>query len=430
MTKPTRPAARAIASLAGLGLIAATLAGCTTATTTSPSTTTTSVENTVATTTASLWDSTTVHTIAVTVDPTELDTLVSTYLSTGEKVWVSATVVIDGVAFENVGIKLKGNSSLRTISSGDDPATMPWIIRLDKFVDGQNYEGETQLVVRANSTETALNEAVALELLSAAGLASEEAVASRFTVNGGDTQLRLVIQNPDDDWDADAFGTEGLLYKAESGGDYTYRGEDPASYTDIFEQEAGDDNLQPLIDFLKFINESDDATFAADLSQYLDVNAFATYLAYQDLVDNFDDIDGPGNNSYLHYDEATGVMTVVNWDLNLAFGTANVDGGGQPGAGGQPGQVGGARPNGGGAGGAGGPSSGNVLSERFLANSDFAALVTSAKTTLTETLYTSGTADQILDEWVTVLKGQASDLVSASTVESEAAAVRSYFSAS
>ena len=214
MTKPTRPAARAIASLAGLGLIAATLAGCTTATTTSPSTTTTTVESTVATTTASLWDSTAVHSIAVTVDPTELDTLVSTYLSTGEKVWVSATVVIDGVTFENVGIKLKGNSSLRTISSGDDPATMPWIIRLDKFVDGQNYEGETQLVVRANSTETALNEAVALELLSAAGLASEEAVASRFTVNGGETQLRLVIQNPDSDWDADAFGTEGLLYKA------------------------------------------------------------------------------------------------------------------------------------------------------------------------------------------------------------------------
>jgi spore coat protein CotH len=424
MTKPTRPAARAIASLAGLGLIAATLAGCTTATVTSPSTTTTTVESTVATTTASLWDSATVHSIAVTVDPTELDTLVSTYLSTGEKVWVSATVVIDGVTFENVGIKLKGNSSLRTISSGDDPATMPWIIRLDKFVDGQNYEGETQLVVRANSTETALNEAVALELLSAAGLASEEAVASRFTVNGGDTTLRLVMQNPNGDWDADAFGTEGLLYKAESGGDYTYRGEDPASYTDIFEQEAGDDNLQPLIDFLRFINESDDATFAADLSKYLDVNAFATYLAYQDLVDNFDDIDGPGNNSYLHYDEATGVMTVVNWDLNLAFGTANVDGGGQPG------QGGGVRPNGGGAGGAGGPSSGNVLSERFLANDDFAALVASAKTTLTETLYASGTADQILDEWVTVLKAQASDLVSASTVDAEAAAVRSYFSAS
>jgi spore coat protein CotH len=424
MTKPTRPAARAIASLAGLALIAATLAGCTTATVTSPSTTTTTVESTVATTTASLWDSATVHSIAVTVDPTELDTLVSTYLSTGEKVWVSATVVIDGVTFENVGIKLKGNSSLRTISSGDDPATMPWIIRLDKFVDGQNYEGETQLVVRANSTETALNEAVALELLSAAGLASEEAVASRFTVNGGDTTLRLVMQNPNGDWDADAFGTEGLLYKAESGGDYTYRGEDPASYTDIFEQEAGDDNLQPLIDFLRFINESDDATFAADLSKYLDVNAFATYLAYQDLVDNFDDIDGPGNNSYLHYDEATGVMTVVNWDLNLAFGTANVDGGGQPG------QGGGVRPNGGGAGGAGGPSSGNVLSERFLANDDFAALVASAKTTLTETLYASGTADQILDEWVTVLKAQASDLVSASTVDAEAAAVRSYFSAS
>ena len=31
----------------------------------------------------------------------------------------------------------------------------------------------------------------------------------------------------------------------------------------------------------------------------------------QDLVDNFDDIDGPGNNSYLSYDAATGQFTIV-----------------------------------------------------------------------------------------------------------------------
>jgi spore coat protein CotH len=47
------------------------------------------------------------------------------------------------------------------------------------------------------------------------------------------------------------------------------------------------------------------------------------------LLDNFDDIDGPGNNSYLYYNPATGVFAVVPWDHNLALG--GFSGGGGPG---------------------------------------------------------------------------------------------------
>ena len=72
--------------------------------------------------------------------------------------------------------------------------------------------------------------------------------------------------------------------------------------------------------FLQFLNESDDETFAAELPERLDVDAFARYLAMMDLVANFDDIDGPGNNAYLWYDVATEQFTVVPWDMNLAFG--------------------------------------------------------------------------------------------------------------
>jgi len=447
------------AAIVGIGIVAASLTGCSVGTTASTGQTTSSVQTTGVV--AAVWDSSVVHSIEVEIDPAELQGLLDTYLSSGEKEWASATVTIDGETFTEVGFKLKGNSSLRVVTADSDPATLPWVIRLDKFVDDQSLDGETEFVVRGNSTETAINEALALELLSLAGLASEEAVASRFTINGGTTDLRLVIQNPNDGWDEQEFGETGLLYKAESGGDYSYRGDDPESYTDIFDQEAGDKNLVPLIDFLQFINESDDATFAAELDQHLDVDAFATYLAYQDLVGNADDIDGPGNNSYLHYDEATGIMTVVNWDLNLAFGTANVGGGGggagaqdrpaggqpgvqagvQPGGepGGEPGGQLGGRPGGpgddaaggaalGGPAGAGGePSNGNVLSERFQQNDEFFALVTEAKASLIATFYTSGAADQVITDWVTVLTTQADDLVSASTVNAEAEAVQESF---
>jgi len=425
ITSP-RTVTRGLAAFAGVGLVAASLTACSVSTT---ATSETSIAQSTGVVTA-VWDSSVLHSVELVVDPAALQGLIDTYLDSEEKDWVSATVIIDGETFTDVGLKLKGNSSLRVLTADSNPATLPWVIRLDKFVDDQTLDAETEFVVRGSSTETAINEALALEMLSLAGLASEEAVASRFTINGGTTELRLVIQNPNDGWDEQAFGETGLLYKAESGGDYSYRGDDPESYDDIFDQEAGDDNLEPLIDFLQFINESDDATFAAELDQNLDIDAFATYLAYQDLVDNFDDIDGAGNNSYLHFDETTGIMTVVNWDLNLAFGTANVDGGGGAGGGGGGAEVGQDRQvagQGGAPAGGGGPSNGNVLSERFLQNSEFAALVAAAKTELIATLYTSGAAEQAATDWVTVLTTQADELVSAATVDDEADAVRESF---
>lgn len=65
-------------------------------------------------------------------------------------------------------------------------------------------------------------------------------------------------------------------------------------------------------------------------------------------MSNTDDIDGPGNNSYLRYNEKTGLMTIVSWDLNLAFGGLGGMMGGAPGgaAGAAPGGRFGAPPSG------------------------------------------------------------------------------------
>jgi spore coat protein CotH len=393
-----------------------------------------------------IWDSTAVHTISVEVDEEALAAMIATYSAEDSKEWLTATVTIDGETFEDVGLRLKGNSSLRAVSTDTPAQDVPWLIRLDKFVDGQDLDGSTDFVVRSSTSETSLNEAVALEMLGAAGLATEEAIATRFSVNGSGEALRLVVEDPDDAWDAASFDTEGILYKAQSGGDYSYRGDDPESYTDVFSQKSpsGEDDLTPLIDFLKFLDESDDATFAAELSEHLDVDAFATYLAMQDIVGNFDDIDGPGNNSFLRYDSETGAFTVVSWDLNLAFGQMNGMGGGQPradmpegftppdgaelpggvtppdgGAGGQR-PDGGQGPDGGMRGAMGGD---NVLVTRFLADEDFAALVDQATAELTSSLVTDGTAQEILDRWTTLLTDEASDLVDPTTITSESESI-------
>ncbi len=447
-------------------LVVSGVAGCTAtpgnATSTAAASTTLSADT--------LWDASEVHDIALDVDETELQDAIQTYLDSGDKEWVSANVVIDGVSFENVGLKLKGNSSLRGISVDSDPGTLPWIIRLDKYVDEQTWDGWSEFVVRGNSSETSLNEAIALSLLAETDLAAEAAIASSFSVNGGDAALRLIVQNPDEQWTETNFADGTLLYKSESDGTWDYVGDDPADYTDSFDQQAGEDDLTPIVEFMQFLNESDDETFAAELSSRLDVEAFATYLAFQDLVQNSDDIDGPGNNSYLAYNPTSGLMTVVNWDLNLAFGASpggagGMGGPGRPGAQGADGDAnrawGGdrpdrARPGGDGTGltspegvpeggvsegefpggapegmggpgdlggGQGGMSRGNVLAERFRANDEFAQMFDAAASRLQAELIDSGRAAQILEQWEHTLTDGAGDLVSADTVHSEASQI-------
>ncbi len=272
------------------------------------------------------------HEVVLDVDDAAFRTALSTFQESGEKTWLEVTVTLDGTTYERAGLRLKGNSTLRRTDTTAGAEQYPWLVRLDKVVDGQNHEGVTEVVIRVNNSASSLNEVVALDLLSAAGLASE--AHSYATVRVGDASaLRVVLESPGDTWAATTMTGDGILYKAEATGDYTYRGTDPASYEEVFDQESGaDDDLTPLIEFLQFVNESSDADFASGLGERLDVPSFATYLALEDLMDNYDAIDGPGNNSYLWWDADQDRMTVVGWDHNLTFGVSNRPGAGQGGA--------------------------------------------------------------------------------------------------
>ena len=380
------------------------------------------------------------HSVEIAVDQNAYQEMITAYTSNRTKNWIEATVTVDGVAHEKAGLKLKGNSSLQGISADSEPQKLPWLVRFDKFVDGANHDGMTRMVIRASSSTSALNEAVALDLLAKTGLASEKAAHISLSVNGSDPVLRLTCQDLDESWVAQNFDVAGLLYKAESTGDYTYRGTDESAYKDVFDQETGKANLTPLIEFLQFINESSDADFQSGLAQRVDVDKMVTYLAFEDLIDNFDDITGPGNNSFLWWAEQANQMTVVAWDHNCAFGLkpgAGVgqrwhgDGGQPPGGGGQPpGGAGGQQPpdagqqpgDGGGRG-----TRANALVDRFNSLLDGEAKVSAERDRLRQELYTSGVAQTILDARAKVLTDQAGSLIEQSSVEADAQRIAAYF---
>lgn len=191
-----------------------------------------------------------------------------------------------------------------------------------------------------------------------------------------------------------------------------------------------------------------------------------------DLIQNTDDIDGPGNNSYLFYDDTTGIVTIVPWDMNLAFGGMGGFGAGGRGGGGQfpgggqmtegtfvingtpvagqlpamtnadgtpiagqfpsmtdengtpiAGMQGGAPDFQGGRdgnrGGMGGFGGGNPLVQRWNEVDAFTTLQADARTQLASDLFESGVATGILARWVDVLNTQATDLIDQTTIDSE-----------
>lgn len=59
--------------------------------------------------------------------------------------------------------------------------------------------------------------------------------------------------------------------------------------------------------------------FSAGIGDLLDLDAWATHRAFEKLVDN-DAIDGPGDNSSLWWDRASGRVTVIEWEHNPTLG--------------------------------------------------------------------------------------------------------------
>lgn len=269
-----------------------------------------------------VWEPGEVRSIEVGLDEQVYADMVTEYLDTGAKTWIEADVTIDGRTYPRTGMKLKGNSTLFDLTPQTPPTSTSWLIRLDKFVE-QDHDGYHRFAVRKNDTPSHLNEALSLRLLEAADVPVGRAFHSSFQVNGEPAELRLVHEDIADEWYTDHFGDDGgTVWKKKFEGDFGYLGEDPAAYEDYYWEPKGgkESEWQPLFGFLDWMNNASDEEFVAQFETRVDAAEFARYLAVEDILRNWDDLDGPGQNGYLRYAPDTGRMSVVAWDHNLAIG--------------------------------------------------------------------------------------------------------------
>lgn len=286
-----------------------------------------------------LFDRSFVHTVTVDYDPDEYAAAVDAYLADTTKDYLAATVTVDGTRLDEVGLRLKGNSTLDH-AMHQQPADRyaewtepvpgiqqridlaPLLLRFDWYVDGQRYQDVDELALRLPVYGVAgFNESVALDLVAAAGLPSERSVYANVSFNGEPAQLRLLVEVPTGGFAERNFDGDGVLYRATGVGTFDDVGDDPALYEVSFEQitRKRHADLTPVVDLIHWTATATDAEFAAGLDDRVDVAALADYLAVHRVLNNWDDMGGGGNNYYLWYDQRAERFTVVTWDVNLAF---------------------------------------------------------------------------------------------------------------
>lgn len=267
-----------------------------------------------------LFDGSRVHRVDI-----QVEDWVAFLASAPEEEYIPATVEIDGEAFRQVGLRAKGNNSLRlTAEYGLSRYSLK--LEFDHYTDG-SYHGLDKLSLDASFQDNSyLKTWLAFDIMEFLGVPTPLRSFVWVTVNGQPWGLFLAVEEPEESFARRNFGADhGQLYKpdyrslAEENADVhlRYTTDEPEDYPGIFENaklESSAADRQRLVDSLKILNSGEDLETAVDVEQVL------RYFVGQVFVMNWDSYLGHTGHNYLLYEEE-GKLSMLPWDYNLAFGT-------------------------------------------------------------------------------------------------------------
>lgn len=268
-----------------------------------------------------LFNSSRVHTVDIQMEDWE-----GFLESAPEEAYSPCTLVIDGEEFPRVGIRAKGNNSLRlTEDYGLDRYSLK--IELDHYLDGNSYYGLDKFSLDASFQDNSyLKSFLAYDMMRFMEVPAPLCSYVWVTVNGEEWGLFLAVEEPEEAFCRRNYGADyGELYKPDyrslndENADVALRyvDENPESYDNIFRNAkfnpTAEDKRQ-LIGALRTLASGKNLETAVDIDEVL------RYFTVQVFVVNLDSYLGRTGHNYFLY-EKDGILQILPWDYNLAFGT-------------------------------------------------------------------------------------------------------------
>lgn len=265
-----------------------------------------------------------VHAIELTfARPDYWDSLLAHYHA-GREEYLPATVIVDGVTYDSVGVRLKGNSSF------DHPNDKKSIrLSFDEYRDAQRLDGLKGVHLdNCWRDPTFLRAKLHLDFLREAGVPGPRAGFATVALNGEPWGLYSLVEHVDKTFLSSRFGSKnGPFFKAVDGlppsdlrSDFVWYGPDAAAYADRYElksDEPGEawDALLEVLDAVAHAAEP-----AVAWPALVDVETFSRAMAADNLLGNLDSYAGSGRNFYVYFEPSGGRMEWIAWDAGLSFG--------------------------------------------------------------------------------------------------------------
>jgi len=251
------------------------------------------------------------------------------------KVQVPADAVILGERLPEVGVRMRGQFSLR-----ESGAKKPWKIDTDAYVDGQEFRNLRQLILLNNIGDPSLlKEKLAYEMMRFAGVPASHVAYVELWIDLVDDSeppmywgVYTLVERADNKYIANRFGREargGNLYKASHAQrgpmDLIYYGEAIEDYPQQNgqvaygkmnnEEEADYSDVIALCRVVDGTQYASDEAFMEALESALNVDSFLRYMAVITILDNWDSYPNTGNNYYLFNNPVSGRFEWIPWDL-------------------------------------------------------------------------------------------------------------------
>jgi spore coat protein H len=241
--------------------------------------------------------------------------------------YVHGALSFENTTISNVAVRYKGNGTYLGSRNSDKKS---FKIDLNKFVKGQKLAGITSLNLHNGVTDASfMNEALSYKLYRDAGVPAPHTAYARVNVSAGSEHkndylgLYVMVENIDDTFTKDRFKTKGgALFKPVTPSLFEDLGDNWDSYKQTFDPKdnPSKEEISRVIETCRFVTKSSDADFAARLGDYIDLDAFARYMAVTVYLSDLDGILGPGQNFYLYLHPKTHKFHFIAWDQDHSFG--------------------------------------------------------------------------------------------------------------
>jgi hypothetical protein len=272
------------------------------------------------------YDVSTIHTIQLTFPQSNWDAILDSLYAEGNEERLLGTAVIDGVTYDSVGVRYKGNSTY-----GKNRVKNPFNIKLDYVKGNQLIDGYGTLkLANSWSDPSFIREVLGYEIVRKY-MPGCLANYTNVYVNGALIGLYVSVQDIDKKYLRTYFASgDNACFKGEYDGFpnsqtvWGYKGTDSTSYMAYYQMDS-DAGWRDLIHFLDTLNN-----YSGAVESVLNVDRHLWMLAYDYLLVNLDSPVSMAHNFYLYQDDSHRFNPLI-WDLNMDFGgfTNLVNGGGQ-----------------------------------------------------------------------------------------------------